>query len=60
MNNRNFAIWLATHGYTQRRLAAELGINEDSITNYKKRQRFPKWFSLALKGIEAKKIEAAE
>lgn len=60
MNNRKFAIWLATNGYTQRRLADELGLNGDTLTNYKKRERFPKWFALALKGIEAETMEAAK
>ena len=52
MNNRDFAIWLATHGHTQRSLAEKLGLTEQTISTYKRNNNFPQWFKLALKGLE--------
>ena len=51
MTKRDFKIWLATHGYTVKRLAERLCITEVTIYNYQK-QRFPELFRMALKGLE--------
>lgn len=55
MNNHAFEIWLAVNRYTQRQLAIELGVTPDTITNWKRNEHYPKWFTLALKGLENKK-----
>ena len=52
MTNHEFEIWLATWRYKQKQVAEELGITADTICNFKKRERYPKWFALALKGLE--------
>ena len=51
MTKHEFKIWLATHGYTIKRLAARLQVTEVTIYNYQK-QRFPELFVMALKGLE--------
>lgn len=53
MNTHDFNIWLATHRYTQRQLAKALDITEATITTYKRNDRFPVIFQLALKGLVA-------
>lgn len=52
MNTREFRVWLAVNGYTQKQLAILLGISETTISNYIKADRFPIVFQLALKGLE--------
>ena len=51
MTKHEFKVWLATHGYTIKRLAERLHVTEVTIYNYQK-QRFPEIFKLALKGLE--------
>ena len=53
MTNKQFNIWLATHGYNQSSLAIALGINRQTITGYKSNEHFPKLFVLALRGLES-------
>ena len=52
MTNKDFKVWLAKNDINQKELAAKLGINPDTISNYK-RNRFPKIFILALEGINS-------
>lgn len=56
MTNHQFAIWLATWQYTQRQVADEFGITEQTITMYKRNENYPKWFVLALRGLETKGV----
>ena len=51
MNKKDFKIWLINHDYTIKTLSETLGITEKTIYNYQS-TRFPKWFKLALKGLE--------
>ena len=51
MTKQQFKIWLITNDYTIKRLAEILGITEKTIYNYQS-TRFPRWFKLALKGLE--------
>ena len=51
MTKHEFKIWLATHGYTIKRLASRLQVTEVTIYNYQ-RHRFPELFVMALKGLE--------
>lgn len=56
MTNHKFEIWLATWRYNQKQIAEEFGISADTISNYKRNEHYPKWFALALKGLETKGI----
>ena len=51
MTNKQFHIWLATNDINQKELAEKLGLNPDTITNYKK-AHFPPIFVLALAGLQ--------
>ena len=51
MNKKDFKIWLINHDYTIKTLSEALGITEKTIYNYQS-TRFPKWFKLALNGLE--------
>ena len=51
MNKKDFKIWLINHDYTIKTLSETLGITEKTIYNYQL-TRFPRWFKLALKGLE--------
>lgn len=51
MNKKDFKIWLINHDYTVKTLSEAFGITEKTIYNYQS-TRFPKWFILALKGLE--------
>ena len=52
MTNHQFAIWLATWQYKQRQVADKLGITEQTLSTYKRNESYPKWFMLALNGLE--------
>lgn len=56
MTNHKFEIWLAVNRYTQRQLAIELGVTPDTITNWKRNEHYPRWFVLALRGLENKGV----
>lgn len=56
MTNHQFAIWLATWQYTQRQVADKLGITERTLSTYKRNENYPRWFVLALRGLETKGI----
>ena len=56
MTNHQFAIWLATWQYTQRQVADEFGITEQTLSTYKRNENYPKWFVLALRGLETKGV----
>ena len=56
MTNHQFAIWLATWQCTQRQVAYELGITEQTLSAYKRNENYPKWFVLALRGLETKGV----
>lgn len=56
MTNHHFAIWLATWQYTQRQVADEFGITEQTLSTYKRNENYPKWFVLALRGLETKGV----
>ena len=56
MTNHQFAIWLATWKYTQRQVADKLGITERTLSTYKRNENYPKWFVLALRGLETKGV----
>lgn len=56
MTNHQFAIWLATWRYTQRQVADEFGITEQTLSTYKRNENYPKWFLLALRGLETKGV----
>ena len=56
MTNHKFAIWLATWQCTQRQVAYELGITEQTLSTYKRNENYPKWFVLALRGLETKGV----
>lgn len=56
MTNHQFAIWLATWQYTQRKVADEFGITEQTMSIYKRNENYPKWFVLALRGLETKGV----
>lgn len=51
--SHHFDIWLVTYKYTQRSLAKKLAISAQTITTYKKNERFPKLFITALTGLES-------
>ena len=51
MYKKDFKIWLITNDYTIKTLSETLGITEKTIYNYQA-TRFPRWFKLALKGLE--------
>lgn len=51
MDKKDFKIWLINHDHTIKTLSEALGITEKTIYNYQS-TRFPKWFRLALKGLE--------
>lgn len=53
MDNTDFKIWLIKNDHTQATLAVKLEITPRTITNYKKLNKFPRLFELALKGIES-------
>ena len=51
MTTKEFKIWLIANDHTIKTLSEALGITEKTIYNYQS-TRFPKWFTLALKGLE--------
>ena len=57
MNNRDFRIWLATHGYTAKQVAQALQLTEATLSNYARNDRYPVQFQYALIGIVASKGE---
>ena len=56
MTNHQFAVWRAIWQYTQRQVADELGISEQTLCSYKRNENYPKWFVLALRGLETKRV----
>ena len=52
MTNHQFNIWLATHQFTKKQVAIELGLTPQTLTNYKNNEFYPKVFELALKALE--------
>ena len=53
MTKTEFKIWLATHGYTVKALAAVLHMTPETISRYNSIGRYPVLFQFALKGIES-------
>jgi hypothetical protein len=56
MTNHQFDIWLATWQYTQRKVADEFGKTEQTLSTYRRNNNYPKWFALALRGLETKGV----
>ena len=52
MNKAQFKFWLADNGWTQKDLASVTEVSEKTISTYCKKNKFPKVFELALKGLE--------
>jgi len=52
MDTKKFRIWLIENDYTQAMIAESFGLTENTISNYCKNNRFPRWFKFALRGLE--------
>ena len=51
MTQHDFKIWLVTNRFTQRQIAERFGVTEQTLVNYGNRNRYPRWFPLALRGL---------